>query len=86
MLTKTSDKESFQIIEADRNNKLPIPTRIDLKTIDDIRLEMARVYREMRAKTIEASDGTNLVYVLSAMGKLIELHDIEKRIAALEEK
>ena len=86
MLTKTSDKESFQIIEADRNNKLPIPTRIDLKTIDDIRLEMARVYREMRDSTIETADGTKLVYVLSAIGKLIELHDIEKRIAALEEK
>ena len=86
MLTKTSDKESFEVIEADRNYKLPIPTRIDLKTIDDIRLEMARVYREMRASTIEAADGTKLVYVLSAIGKLIELHDIEKRITLLEER
>lgn len=86
MLTKTSDKECFEVIEADRNNKLPIPARIDLKTIDDIRLEMARVYREMRDSTIETADGTKLVYVLSAIGKLIELHDIEKRIAALEEK
>ena len=85
-MTKTSDKESFEVIEADRNNKLPIPARIDLKTIDDIRLEMARVYREMRDSTIETADGTKLVYVLSAIGKLIELHDIEKRIAALEEK
>ena len=47
---------------------------------------MARVYREMRASTIGTADGTELVYVLSAIGKLIELHDIEKRIAALEEK
>ena len=76
----------LNVIEADRNNKLPIPTRIDLKTIDDIRLEMARVYREMRAQKIEAADGTKLVYVLSAMGKLIELHDIEKRITLLEER
>jgi hypothetical protein len=65
---------------------MPTPARIDLKSINDIRLEMARVYREMRNKSIETQDGTRLVYVLSAMGKLIELHDIERRIALLEEK
>ena len=37
---------------------------------------MARVYREMRGKTIEARDGTKLVYVVSAMGKLLKLHEI----------
>ena len=85
-MRESSDKESFEVIEADRSNKQTIPSRIDLKTIDDIRLEMARVYREMRASMIETADCTKLVYVLSAIGKLIELHDIEKRIAALEEK
>ena len=62
----------------------PTPNRIDLKTIDDVRLEMARVYREMRSNTIEAQQGTRLVYVLSAIGKLIELHDIDNRLLALE--
>jgi hypothetical protein len=72
------DNESLEVV--------PTPSRIDLKSIDDIRLEMARVYREMRSNQIEAQQGTRLVYVLSAIGKLIELNDIEKRISDLEAK
>jgi hypothetical protein len=40
----------------------------------------------MRSNQIEAQQGTRLVYVLSAIGKLIELNDIEKRISDLEAK
>lgn len=85
ILIESSDKESFEVIEAERNDKPTTPSRIDLKTIDDVRLEMARVYREMRANQVEAAVGTKFVYVLSAIGKLIELHEIEKRIIKLEE-
>jgi hypothetical protein len=85
ILTENSDKESFEVIEAERNDKPTTPSRIDLKTIDDVRVEMARVYREMRANKVEAAVGTKLVYVLSAIGKLIEVHEIEKRITKLEE-
>lgn len=62
------------------------PLRIDLKTIDDVRLEMARVYRDMRADRIPTSDGTRLVYVLGQIGKMIELHEIIKRVEKLEER
>lgn len=65
---------------------LPTPKKIDLATIDDVRLEMASVYRGMKAGGIETSDGTKLVYVLSAIGKMIEIHDIERRITLLEDK
>lgn len=64
---------------------LPTPPIIHLKSINDIRLEMAKVYREMRSNAIEAQQGTRLVYVLSSIGKLIELHEIEQRITKLEE-
>lgn len=84
-MIKTSDKESFEVIEAERDDKPTTPSRIDLKTIDDVRLEMARVYREMRGNQVEAAIGTKLVYVLSSIGKLIEIHEIEKRIMKLEE-
>lgn len=73
-------------IEAKSGEVIPTALRIDLKTIDDIRLEMARVYREMRGGIIESQQGTRLVYVLTAIGKLIELHDIEQRIQDLEGK
>ena len=64
----------------------PTPRGIKLKTIDDVRVEMAKVYREMRSNKIEAQQGTRLVYVLSAIAKAIEIHDIDQRITLLEEK
>jgi hypothetical protein len=81
---KTSDNKTPVTIDGSTSEVLPTPSRLDLKSIDDIRLEMARVYREMRGNSIEAQQGTRLVYVLSQIGKLIELHEIERRIAALE--
>lgn len=65
---------------------LPSPRGIKLKSIDDVRVEMASVYRRMKGGSIETSDGTKLVYVLSAIAKAIEIHDIEQRIKLLEEK
>ena len=65
---------------------LPSPRGIKLKSIDDVRVEMASVYRGMKGGSIETSDGTKLVYVLSAIAKAIEIHDIEQRIKLLEEK
>ena len=65
---------------------LPTPSKIDLKSIDDVRLEMAKVYRKMKSRDIETSDGTKLVYVLGHIAKMIELYDIEKRIELLEAK
>ncbi len=62
------------------------PKQIALKSIDDLRLEACSVYRQMRNGQIEASDGTKLIYVLSAIGKLIEGADMEARIEALEAK
>ena len=84
-MSKGSDSKQPATIEGESGKLLPTP-RIDLKTVDDIRLEMARVYREMRGNVIETQHGTRLVYVLGQLGKLIELHEIEKRIAALEAK
>ena len=65
---------------------LPSPKGIKLKNIDDVRVEMASVYRGMKGGSIETSDGTKLVYVLSAIAKAIEIHDIEQRIKLLEDK
>lgn len=64
----------------------PTPREIHLKSIDHIRLEMGRVYRDMRLGRVASSDGTRLVYVLSQIGKMIELYEIVKRIEKLEEK
>lgn len=83
-LSKVTDNKTPTTIDGESMELIPSPIKIDLKTIDDVRLEMARVYRQMKSGQIETSDGTKLVYVLSAIGKMIEVHDIEKRIELLE--
>ena len=57
---------------------------IKLHTADDIRMEMARVYREMRSGGLETQQGTRLVYVLGELRKVYETCVIEARMTALE--
>jgi len=83
-LNKSTDNRTPKTIDGKSMELIPTPAKIDLKSIDDIRLEMARVYRDMKAGIIETSDGTKLVYVLGQIGKMIEVHEIEKRIELLE--
>ena len=60
--------------------------RAKLDTLQDVRKEAARVYRECRSGLLEPQDGTKLVWMLQAVGKLLESSDLEKRIEALEQK
>jgi hypothetical protein len=61
----------------------PIP-RINLSTSEDIRREMAKVYRETRCNKILPANGTKLVYMLISILKAYEVTEIEKRLADLE--
>lgn len=61
----------------------PLP-RINLSTSDDIRREMARVYRETRFNKIWPTNGTKLVYILINILKAYEASEIEKRLVELE--
>ena len=54
--------------------------RAKLDTMQDVRREMAKVYRESRSGVVEIVDGTKLVWMLQAVGKVIEGSDLEKRI------
>jgi hypothetical protein len=80
----SSDTRMPATLESAGLTVIPTPSRIDLKTIDDVRLEMARVYRDMRAGTVQTQDGTRLAYVLAQIGKLIESGELERRIESLE--
>lgn len=64
-----------------------IPTpQIKLATIDDCRLEMAKIYRDTKAGNRETADASRLVYMLTSIAKMIELGQLEQRITALEGK
>ena len=58
--------------------------RINLSTSDDIRREMARVYRETRFNKILPNNGSKLVYMLINILKAYEVTEIEKRLVDLE--
>ena len=60
--------------------------RAKLDTMQDVRREMAKVYRESRSGVVEVVDGTKLIWMLQAVGKVIESSDLEKRIEILESK
>ena len=61
----------------------PTP-RINLSTSEDIRREMAKVYRETRCNKIIPSNGTKLVYMLISILKAYEVTEIENRLTELE--
>ncbi len=58
--------------------------RLKLNSIDDVKAEMARLYREGKAGTRDVSDVSRLANVLALLARMIEGSDLERRIAALE--
>ena len=85
METKFTQENTFETLSGELVDIKPTPS-IHLKTVDDVRLEMSKIYRDMKYKRIETSDVTKLVYVLSQIGKMIELNDIEQRLIVLENR
>ncbi|RIQ20023.1 hypothetical protein D0849_08245 [Bordetella avium] len=62
----------------------PKRMRLPLATADDVRKEMARLYRQMKAGQIAPGDGTKFAYVLTQLRQAIETGDLEARLLALE--
>lgn len=63
----------------------PLPaSKVNLANPEFIRQEMARVYREARGGKLDPADATKLVYMLSQIGKLWELSELESRLQMLE--
>lgn len=62
----------------------PTPANLPLRNADDVRVEMAKVYREMRGGRVDINIGAKLAWVLTQINKVIETSVIEKRIEAVE--
>jgi hypothetical protein len=58
--------------------------RLRLTNIDDVKRELARLYREARAKRVDTQDASRMANMLSILGRLIEGADFEARLEALE--
>jgi len=67
-----------------RDEKPPKRLRLPLATVEDVRRELARLYREGKAGLRDVSDVSKLANVLQILGRMIATSDLEARIEALE--
>lgn len=64
----------------------PKKVKINLSSLTDTRLELCRVYRDVRAGTLDSQDGSRMAFILAAIGKMLEAEILESRILDLEER
>lgn len=79
--TKNSSSSQAFIEVLDRDTP-----RINLSTSEDVRREMAKVYRESRAGNLATAEATRLVYMLTQILKAHEVYVLETKLLALESK
>lgn len=60
------------------------PAKVRLYTLDDVRLELGRVYRDTRGGNLDPADATKLAYILGQIARIFQAVELERRIAALE--
>ena len=71
----------LQVIESPEINRHPSPR---LGTAAEVRMEMARLYRDARVGQVEVGTATKLAYILTQLATLMRIDDLEQRTAALE--
>jgi hypothetical protein len=68
-----------------RKPAAPPRLRCKLKTISDVEVELARLYRSAKSGRIAVGDASRLANILAILGRMIEGSDIEARLEKLEE-
>lgn len=67
----------------------PTPTKrekfIPLATLNDVKMELARLYRQAKAGKVETSDASRLAFILNSLGRVIVDAELEARIQRLEQ-
>lgn len=66
--------------------KAPARRHRPLKTMEQVRQELSKVYRASRDQLIEIGDASKLANILSLIGRVIEGSTVEARIKALEDQ
>jgi hypothetical protein len=74
-------------IEEATGQLIPLPTRprtLRLATVKEVRLELARLYREARAGKVPRADAAKFAFLLDRVRQCIVDHELEARVLALE--
>jgi hypothetical protein len=67
---------------------IPLPPRprvLRLATVKEVRLELARLYREAREGKVPAGDAAKFAFLLDRIRACIVDHELEARVEKLEE-
>lgn len=79
-------KTRADVEDLDAPTPLPSERRIRLETVDYVRVEMARVYRDVRTGKVAPDLGTKLVYILTQIARVTDPAALERRLVALEDE
>ena len=79
MITKSLHK-SLVTLEESGSFKKVTPRRIPLKTLKQLKSELARIYRRMDAGDIDTQYATRACYVLAQIGRLIEAEQLHQKM------
>lgn len=76
---------AMKVIKLHDSGSTPPPRRHrPIKTLEDVRRELSKLYREARNNSIDIADASRLANILSLAGRVIEGSTVEARIKALE--
>ena len=77
-----------QTIDGATLTLVPTPGRrkAQLNTLEGVRRELARIYREAESGKRDTADASRLTFMLGQIGKLLELTEIERRLTAVEDR
>jgi hypothetical protein len=70
------------VIEGKELSQPPRVGRLD--SLQGVRVELVRIYKEARRGTLASSEATRLTYILQVIAKVLEQSDLEARIERLE--
>ena len=62
-----------------------LPRVLRLATVKEVRLELARLYREARQGKVAAADAAKFAFLLDRIRVCIVEHELEERVKVLEE-
>ena len=75
----TIDGRTLRVIPGGRRKAV-------LNSLEGVRREMARIYRDAEEGRRDTAEASKLVYILGQIGKVLELTEIESRLKVLEGK
>lgn len=68
----------------------PTPTKrekfIPLSTLNEVKVELARLYRQAKVGKVATSDASRLAFILNSLGRVIVDAELEQRVQQLEQQ